>query len=360
MRHAVNLFWGCAAALAWEMAIAPAQAQSLVIVSEKRGNVEIQRGGGAFQNLAPGARLQGTDLIRVGSGGSVTLVCPNYATQPITRPGTFSVVQKCPTASPAKARPDRLRSPQDSENPAVPYLLSPRNDGVIQSRTPTIHWHDVAGVAEYTVYLQGRGLPTQSYTVRGNTWVYDQETPLQYGRSYQVTIVAPGTACDRPGSASLCRANFMVLTEAEVAELEEKKAALTALDLPPAIHELSLAEIYGEYELYGEGIAVLEKAIASHTAVLSTHILLAEFYEAVSRYQTAQATYEQAWAMAQETEDHLAAAALAATLGELHGFLGDRGEAIAWFERAEAVYTQLGDQESAAEIAATLAELRSQ
>ncbi|MEA5418588.1 tetratricopeptide repeat protein [Spirulina sp. CCNP1310] len=347
-------------ALTWGMAIAPAQSQSLVIVSEKRGNVEIQRGGGTFQPLAPGARLQGTDLIRVASGGSVTLLCGNLATQPINRPGTFSVVQHCPMAAQAKSRQtDRVRSPQDSENPAIPYLLNPRNDGVMQSLTPTIRWHDVPGVTEYTVYLQGRGLPTQSYQVRGNTWVYDQETPLQYGRSYRVTIVALGTACDRPGATSPCQANFMLLTEAEVAEAEAKVAALTALDLPPAIYNLSLAEMYGEYELYGEGIAVLEKAIAADTAVLSTYITLAEFYEAVSRYQTAQTTYEQAWAMAQETEDGLAAAAIAATLGELHDFLGDQGEAIAWLERAEAAYTQLGDQESAAEIAATLAELRS-
>lgn len=366
MRHTVNSLWGyvttqllLGTTIATLMAIAPAQAQSLVIVAHKQGNVQIQRGGGTFQNLVPGARLEGSDLIRVGSGGSVTILCGNLATQAVTTPGTFSVVQRCPMAAQAKARQqDRVRSGGDRENATLPYLLSPSPEGVIQSLTPAIRWHSLPEVAQYTVYLRGRGLPMQNHRTHEDRWVYDGE-PLQYGRSYQVTIVAPGTACDRPLAASACRGTFMILTEAEVAEVTAQIADLAALNLPAAIHTLSLVEIYGEYELYDEAIELLEGAIAADQALLTTHIALAEFYEAAGRYQAAQAAYAQAWLVAQGAEDLLSQASIAATLGNLKTFLGERLEAIAWLEKAQISYNQLEDQDRSAEIAEFLEELRS-
>lgn len=322
---------------------AGAGSMGLNFISKLEGTVEVKRSSWkAFQRAFPGDSLNAGDLIRVAKGGRATVVCGNL-TMPVVPVGKAILLEALCKGGGRTVlyRPDQKTAPTRSGvDMSLPYLLSPRNTGLL-GRQPILRWHDIHA-APYTVMVTG-GKVDWSVTVNEAQVVFPGEMqPIEPGYRYRVTVVAGNgvrTAEDDP-------VRFSFLSNEQVRQIQEDVRRVRQLHLLPEAEVLALGVLYQSYGLRAEAIDLLTKAQES-TATL---LLLGEVYLQSGLLELARARFSGALKLAKGQGSLEGQAVSLVRLGQVEQSLGLLRDALLGVQEAKAKYEMLGDQSRTKEL----------
>ena len=349
---------GAAAALAtpsW------AQVRHLHYLNHVRGDVRVGRFMINPDPATEGMPLPSSHRVRLGGNSRVTLNCSNGTQHTFTRPGTYAVLDYCPSDV---ALPDGPRNlPRDPFNVALPYLLSPRNTALIAPENLLLEWNPVLGATSYQVQIEGRGV----------NWAVEVDEPqvrfpdtasLQPNYRYAVVITADNGVSSRNGPP----VGFTVLPAAEVERVRQQVDAIQAQGLEPDIEAIALAMMYLDYEHSDPGwrsyalnqaaLEVLAARVEAGTENPAIYRLQAEAYLASGLPLLARGSYEQALALGQALEQREIQAKSHVGLGEIAAGQTVYCEAIAHLQAAQTLYEELGDREQVEALQARIETLK--
>ena len=329
----------CLLSLGLSLAVSlPAQATNVTITNlsgtvEVRGRWSLFWGRASrYQELSPYHR------IRVGNESSATITCldanANWINWTIP-PGEVPVSSRCATSVFPDDPTAPTRSPIDE---SLPYIITPRNTALLPGRID-IAWNAIPDANTYRVRIRGRG---------GFLWESDWLTAtattytasLEAGRTYEIAVETDrGVSSNPNGSAS---PTFRILTEAEVSTAHQEVAQIEALALDSTAHALAVAQVYRNYNLNQDAIAILEAQIQSGTQSAALYQLQASIYEQIGLTRQAQERYNRALGLS-NADDLEQRAYIQERLGRLARSIADHAEAVIWLQAAEANYRQLLD-----------------
>jgi len=330
----------CLLSLGLPLAVSlPARANNITI-SNLSGTVEIRGRLSLFWGRATRyAELSPDHRIRVGNQSSVTITCldtnANWITWSVSTRGEVQVSSRCATRVLSGRSTGQTRSPIDE---TLPYIITPRNTALLPGRID-IAWNSIPDTNTYRVRIRGRG----GFLWESN-WLTATETQytesLEAGRTYEITVETDqGLSSNPNGSAS---PTFRILTAAEVSRVNQEVAQIEALALDPTAHALAVAQVYRNYNLNQDAIAILETQIQSGTQSAALHQLQASVYEQIGLTRPAQERYKLALGLT-GGDDLEERADIQEHLGRLARSVANHAEAVTWLQAAEANYRQLLD-----------------
>lgn len=341
-------FWAGLPLLAVLLAAGGASAQSRGIsyISTINGRAEVN-GSPAYVGdfVGPSTRL------RVPSGGSVGIVCHNETRERRFGAGTYTLGDYCSTSrSSSRGR----RRPSRSFDANLPYIVSPRNTGLLSAASLRFAWQGVEAES-YTVVLY-RSRPTAPdwrAQVQGTSIVYDGP-PLATDTRYRLEV----TADNGLSSAADMPVGFTLLSEGEVERVEAAIATLQALELTPDAAAIGTALIYQGYRhsdldldtrspLYAAALETLQQRIDAGTDNSAIYLMQADIYLATGLPLRAQERYQQALDLAVATGQLRRQAASLEGLGLVATGDSQLQAARTYLEAAIEIYQRLGDEEAA-------------
>jgi tetratricopeptide (TPR) repeat protein len=202
-----------------------------------------------------------------------------------------------------------------------------------------IRWQEVNGATGYRVQLGTRQETLLDRQVDCPQISYGGNQPLKLDVDYNFLVKALG------GNNSDFRLRFKVLTEKESQELNKRIAVIQSNQgLPEIAKAIALADIYNEYGLAEQAIAVLEKASQSGQSVAIAERMLGNFYLQVGLRDVAELRYRRALELAQseQSEQNLEVVAEAQIgLAKVFVVNGKKQEARKYLQLALANYVSL-------------------
>ncbi|MEG5138870.1 MULTISPECIES: tetratricopeptide repeat protein [unclassified Microcoleus] len=317
------------------------QQESLNLIGEVKGTVEIKRDGrGKYQGAYGGELLNPSDKLRLQQGASVNVVCDNLSIWNPQSRGEFLVSQGCSSATRAVLRrPNSNRSEtRNANDPTIPYLISPRNTAIL-TRQPTLTWNKVAGATSYQVQVSGPGVNWTTQVSQPQV-VYSGSAALQGGKRYWVTITAHNGVStknkDNPG--------FTVLSDADMQRVKTQISQLQQKLLSDKSKVLALAHLYRSNELNAEAIAVLDKAVKQGNQTTAVYQLLGSIYQQVGLNLLAKERYLTGLNLAKAEQNWEAQAMIQESLGEVEETLDQLKNALQRYQEAQGSYRVLGDE----------------
>ena len=307
-----------------------------------------------------GMLLPNTHRIRLRANSRVTLNCSNGGIHTLTRVGTYEVENYCQSSTSGRSGP---RQPsREIFNPALPYLLSPRNTALMLSDPPMLRWNPVVGASSYEVTITGRGV---NWTAKVNEpeVLFTAIEDLLPDYRYTVTITADNGLSSRTGAS----AGFALLPRVEAERVQRQVAEVKARRLEPDVEAIALALVYlgfehsdrnrQSYALNQSALDVLEARILAGSDNSQLYLLQAETYLAVGLPLRARAQYERALTLARaagqrelQAESYLGVATVAEGQTEY-------GDAIAHLQAAQRLSGELGDRDQVETLQARIEKL---
>ena len=276
--------------------------------------------------------LEAEDLVKPEVGSVLKVLCSNGQPQ-IVEAGTFSGLAKiCPQSM------SRSRGTFDSrsKDDFLEYLDLRFYTLTLLDGSQVIRWQEVNGATGYRVQLGTRQETLLDRQVHCPQVRYDGDQPLKLGVDYNFLVKALG------GNNSEFRLRFKILTEKESQELNQRIAVIQAnQELPEMAKATALADIYDEYGLAEQAIAVLEKASQSGQLVAITERMLGNFYLQVGLRDLAELHYRRALDLAQSEQNLEVLAEAQIGLAKVFVVNGKKQEARKYLQLALANYASL-------------------
>jgi tetratricopeptide (TPR) repeat protein len=199
-----------------------------------------------------------------------------------------------------------------------------------------IRWQEVNGATGYRVQLGTRQEILLDRQVDCSKVSYGGSQPLKLGVEYDFLVEALGS------NNSKFRLRFKVLTEKESQDLNKRIAVIQSNQgLPEIAKAIALADIYDEYGLAEQAIAVLEKANLSGQAVAIAERMLGNFYLQVGLRDVAELHYRRALELAQSEQNLEVLAEAQIGLAKVFVVNGKKQEARKYLQLALANYVSL-------------------
>ncbi|HIK27393.1 MAG: hypothetical protein N3E45_13520 [Oscillatoriaceae bacterium SKW80] len=238
---------------------------------EVKGEVFLHKLGDA--NIKPASansELNPGDLIIVTKRATATIRCADGRnwTLPEGISGVFNGCQVLRNNDP------RVPNPRSPINCNSPFIISPRNTGILDSQTK-IRWNPVSGTKRYTVKVWGTSGIMWETEVSAPEVIYTGK-PLQAGEDYLVFVKDDSTYLTEGETAK-----FWMLDAQKAQEVREKITALTKENLSPEAFALAKANIYSSYSLFADAISTLEAALAKGNKTTAVYLMLGALYEQV-------------------------------------------------------------------------------
>jgi len=266
--------------------------------------------------------LEADDLVKPEIDSVLEVICSNGQPQ-IVEAGTFSGLAKiCPQSV------SRSRSTFDSrgEDDFLKYLDLRFYTLTLLDRSQVIRWQEVNGATGYQVKLGTRQDILLDRQVDCPKVSYGGNQPLKLGVDYNFLVKALG------GNNSEFRLRFKVLTEQDGQELNKRIVAIQAnKGLPEIAKAIALADIYNEYGLAEQAIAVLEKAGQS---LAIAERMLGNFYLQVGLRDVAELHYRRALELAQSEQNLEVLAEAQIGLAKVLVVNGKKQEAVLMLQKA--------------------------
>ena len=355
-------FYGCRQSI-WLQTAMPLMVLSVVLGGEVTPAIAQSRGvnyisdidGQAEVDDSPvyvGDFVSPTAQLRVQSGGNVGIVCNNETRERRFPTGTYTVGDYCTSTS--SARSGRRRSSRNFDA-NLPYLVSPRNTGLLSPESLTFTWHPVTDAKDYTVVLYQTNPANPDWTaqVSGTSITYDGP-PLETDTRYRIEV----TADNGLSSAADIPVGFTLLSEGEAERIEQAVVDLQAIELATDADAIGTALIYQGYRhsdldldtnspLYEDALAVLQERIDAETDNSLIYLMQGDIYLATGLPLLAHERYEQSLDLATEAEQLRRQAESLEGLGLVAKGESQLEEAKTYLESAITLYQTLGDVEAA-------------
>jgi hypothetical protein len=324
------------------------------LVTESQGDVKLQRKGQKVQPVHVGDRLRTTDKLLLGKGGRAKVLCQNLAKWSPKTVGSFEVATGCKVSGRSvlqSVNSDRIPT-RSSNDPKIPYIISPRNTTVIESEL-WLKWNPVAGAKSYRVLVTGPDVNwettvTQSHVAYGGT-------TLKPKMRYRVMV----TAESGESSKSDVVTGFERLDDVALTQLKSDiTAVLEQKDLSEEATVLAIAHLERSNELYGSAIDRLEMWLARGNKSAAVSQLLGELYRQVGLPGLARDHYVVGLEMMRRDGNLAGHAEVLNSLGQVDRDSDLLKAAIGWLEEAQKLYRELGDGERVQQLEKELTDLR--
>ena len=200
-----------------------------------------------------------------------------------------------------------------------------------------IRWQEVNGATGYRVQLGTRQETLLDRQVDCTQVSYGGSQPLKLGVEYDFRVKALGVSGNSP-----FQLRFKVLTEKKSQELNKRISVIQSNQgLPEIAKAIALADIYNEYGLAEQAIAVLEKANLSGQSVAIAERMLGNFYLQVGVRDVAELHYRRALELAQSEQNLEVLAEAQIGLAKVFVVNGKKQEARKYLQLAFANYVSL-------------------
>jgi hypothetical protein len=286
------------------------------------------------------------DLIRLGRGAAVEILCANNTAQRIDLAGLYGVGEICPDSQGQRFN-TRGRNPDDF----LAFLIGRVTYATqIWQANPLLRWNPVAGATRYEVQVIAGDETIWQESVAG-TEVRYAGPALEPGETYKLLVTAIDTqGTEQPHTLVLRR-----LDEIQVAELQRTIAQLDLEEFSEAGKVIALANIYQSVAQPnadppdGSGL-VLEAipelaAIATNSQTPYVHRLLGDLYLQIGLLDQSARHYQETLNLTTLFADPSEWTAAQVGLANIAGAKGDRTMAGRSLRLARVGYTILGDME---------------
>jgi len=274
--------------------------------------------------------LEAEDLVKPEINTVLEVICGDGRVR-IVEAGTFSGL--------AKICPQSVRRTSDTfdsrgEDDFLKYLDLRFYTLTLLDKKQVIRWQEVNGATGYRVRLGTRQETFLDRQVDCPKVSYEGNQPLKLGVEYDFLVKALGSV-----ENSEFRLRFKVLNEKESQELNKRVAVIQSNQgLPEIAKAIALADIYNEYGLAEQAIAVLEKAGQS---VAIAERMLGNFYLQVGLRDVAELHYRRALELAQSEQNLEVLAEAQIGLAKVFVVNGKKQEARKYLQLALANYASL-------------------
>ncbi|MDK2411506.1 tetratricopeptide repeat protein [Aphanizomenon sp. PH219] len=316
--------------------------------------------------VRPATDLYQGDQILPDRGVKVYVRCPDWSKPVLVRTGVPSGMGSiCPTWVSRDSRGSQTVGILGGINPDIPYLITPRHS-LLLSRTPLIRWHQVSGVAEYTIEVTGAtGLMWKTKT-KETQLVYAGK-PLAAGVPYSIIIrTNTGKSSQEDNYNSEQKATnleFRILRKSEAEVVKSATAQIASSSLNNEADALTLANFYSNYvlpqsviqayqlpdntfetySLTGDAIAILESLVQKGKQSVLIYRTLGDLYWQTGLVRLAETNYLKAIDLVQGLEDMEDWTLAQSSLGQVYAAIDDYKKALEHFNQARVGYIFLGD-----------------
>ena len=332
------------------------------------GNVWIKRVGSSKFERASTGLINVADELRLGKGAKARVLCGNFRRRSVSYAGKFVVEHVCyPGKRKINIRPGSRRCcSRNSNDPNIPYIISPRNTKIFHHQAISLRWNPVDGVKSYDVSLLGDGVDWNT-KVSESKVVYSGKESFQPGSRYWVIVTADNGASSR----SERRTGFSILDEAENKKIQAEISQLEQIDSDSKLSKglgddflaFTKAEIYHSHGLHSAAIDVLEAAVKQDSKTRAVYQLLGEVYQEVGLNWLAKQRYLIALGLTQITnklEAKQDQALIQYRLGEVHYAIGDVENSYKWYETARDSFRALKEPQLVKQVQENLDYLKEQ
>jgi hypothetical protein len=319
------------------------------------GKVRIQREKRTdWIPVRPATDLYQGDQILPDRGVKVYVRCPDWSKPVLVRTGVPSGMGSiCLSWVNRDYKGSQTVGILGGINPDIPYLITPRHS-LLLSRTPLIRWHQVSGVAEYTIEVTGAtGLMWRTKTKE--THLVYAGKPLAAGVSYSIIIrTNTGKSSQEDNYNSEQKATnleFRILgkSEADAVKLQAAKIVLGSVN--NEVDALTLASFYNNYtlpqfetySLISDAIAILESLVQKGKQSVLIYRTLGDLYWQTGLVRLAETNYLKAIDLVQGLEDMEDWTLSQYNLGQVYAAIDDYKKALEHFNQARVGYIFLGD-----------------
>jgi tetratricopeptide (TPR) repeat protein len=276
--------------------------------------------------------LEAEDLVKPEIDSELEVICGDGRVRAVSA-GEFSGLA---TICPQSVRRASNTFDSRGEDDFLKYLNLRFYTVTLLDAKQVISWQEVNGATGYRVRVGMRQEILLDRKVDCPKVSYGGDQPLKLGVEYDFLVKALG------GDNSEFRLRFKVLTEKESQELNKRIAAVQANQgLPEMVKAIALADIYGEYGLAEQAIAVLEKANRSGQSVAIAERMLGNFYLQVGLRDVAELHYRKALELAESEQDLEVLAEAQVGLAKVFVVNGKKQEARKYLQLALANYASL-------------------
>ncbi|MBD2175860.1 tetratricopeptide repeat protein [Pseudanabaena sp. FACHB-1998] len=296
---------------------------------------------GASQRARFGMVIKQGDLIKPEIGSVLEIMCTDGQVRTVGS-GTFSgLPQICPQSVriASVTRGDRDPSNTRSEDDFLKYLGLRFYTVNLLDAKQVIRWQPRSGTTGYQVQVGTRQKPNlldRQVNCPKVSYVGDQ--PLEADTIYNLLVKSVGV------NNSEFRLRFKVLSEKSRKEVSNSIAVIEKNQgLPEIAKAIALADIYNDYGLAEQAIAVLEKASQSGQSVAIVEQMLGNSYLQIGLREIAELHYRRALDLAKSAQNPEVVAEAEIGLAKVFVVNGNKEEAKKYLELALANYTSLKD-----------------
>jgi len=276
--------------------------------------------------------LNNGDLVKPDSETALEVICDDGKVRTVES-GEFVGL---PTICPRAVRNTGSTFDSRGEDDFLKYLDLRFYTVTLLDAKQVIRWQEVNGATGYRVQLGTRQETLLDRQVDCPKVSYGGNKPLKLEVEYDFLIEALGS------NNSKFRLRFKVLTEKESQELNKRIAVIQSNQgLPEIAKAIALADIYNEYGLAEQAIAVLEKANQAGQSVAIAERMLANFYLQVGLRDVAELHYRRALELAESEQNLEVLAEAQIGLAKVFVVNGKKRSAREYLQLALANYTSL-------------------
>lgn len=242
--------------------------------------------------------LEAEDLVKPEIDSDLEVICADGRVRPVEA-GTFSGLAKICPQSDLRSRSRHGNTFESrGEDDFLKYLDLRFYTLTLLDGSQVIRWQGVNGAMGYRVLLGTRQEVLLDRQVDCPHVSYGGNQPLKLGVDYDFLVESLG------GNNAKFRLRFKVLTAKESQELNRRIAVIQAnKGLPEIARAIALADIYNDYGLAEQAIAVLEKASQAGQSVAIAERMLGNFYLQVGLRDEAELHYRRALELAQSEQN---------------------------------------------------------
>jgi len=341
------------------------------IVVEVGGDARYRRGGERGP-VTYGLELVDGDVLELGAGATVRVNCGSFTRRAYE--GETGVSNLCgrrrargifrdnePIVGLALNRLEVIAGIRSTSQ--IPYIISPRGTRIRTSQALSLRWNPVAEATHYTVEIYGPGGELEWEAEVSDTQV---EYPGQLGRgnTYLLVVTASnGTSSldeeidqnnlpdgdEQPilyENANMLGLGF-IWAETTTRDVEQELQQIRGRDLSTESEGLEIANLYAEYELFTDSIAVLE-SLENNPSFLRSY-WLGRLYGHIGLSLESITYLEQAVEMAADSPKNLVS--VQTTLASVYAGMENDTEANQWLDQAIETYAGIVDSRSQIEAA---------
>ena len=300
-----------------------------------------------YSRVSFGTEVNPDDLLRVGGGGRVKLVCSDLtvvnigAGPPDTAP--------CPEQGELKTHLHETLLRGASLN--CPMLTYPRKGQLLDQR-PRIQWTAISDTRNYVVDVDAGAVHWKRDSRLGDdakegVFTYPADAPaLPLGATVLVSIIG---GSHNSNDCAPQTPKLKVLSKEDQASVRAAEQRLKGISLSNTEMDFLRANLWLSHRLYSEAITLLDHLVEDPAAPCAAFRLLGQAYEDADLADKAKDAYQKALARAAGSQDLEAQASLNADLAQI---TTDKVERARYVTEACALFKRLGDNQRAAEIAA--------